>query len=230
MKFIHIADLHFSKTREIPCTKVLNTIIDYLKKEPAKLLVAGDFWDSSINVGETSSKAMALLKDILSLTQVYMIYGTPTHESSSSLEPFRLLGAKVFRYNTYKDYGDWDLVAIPEPRKTDYISKVTKDEDVRKIICDELYNFIGSIPKKTKPRIVMYHGEIRSTFYPNGMPCTSEVALTIPQLKMLNADYYACGHIHSDLEVFENCRYAGSCYPKDFGETLDCGMNIIEIE
>jgi len=229
MNFIHIADLHFSKAREKECSIVLDQIIEHIEKSPAYLLIAGDFWDSSINVGETFTKAMSYIKKLLSLTKVFILYGTPTHESSSSLEPFRLLGANVYRVNTYEDFGDWDLIAIPEPRKVDYISKTSKDKNVNQAIAEEVDSFLKTIPKKTKPRIVMYHGEVKSVTYPNGIPCSSPYGLSKEQLKLLNADYYALGHIHSDLEVFTNCRYSGSCFPKDFGETLNCGMNIIEI-
>lgn len=224
-KGIFIADLHCSKSRIDGCTKVLSDIYmklkEYNKHERPYLFIAGDFWDSIITNGEYFAVYVSMMKDIINLTSVFMIYGTPTHEAAGSLEVFKHLGAHVFSKNTFKDYGEFELVAIPEPRKVNY--KTVKDLSLNDVVNNDLLSFADSIPEKTKPRILLYHGEIRGIDMGNGQVCNSPIAVSPSYLKSFNADFIACGHIHTKQEIFENCWYLGSTYQKGFAEKHDPG-------
>lgn len=231
MKFIHIADLHASKSRAEPCKKVLKILIDYVKKteEKPKVLIAGDFFDSSITAGPTYASFLNLVGELKNLTDVFFIYGTPSHEISDCLKAFSLMGCHVYERNTFEDFGNWELIALPEPRRVNFLDNIKEGADVNEHIVNEIERFTDNLPPKTKTRIVIGHGEIVGQKYDNGMLCSSPIAFRPSTLKRMNADYYAFGHIHSTMEVFENCWYSGSCYQKNFGETHNPTMIEIEI-
>lgn len=234
MRFIHIADLHCNKERKDQCLTALRIIRDELYQNPDTiLLIAGDFWDSTITATSNSGfpEFIRAVKNITDLSDVYMITGTPSHEPAGSLEVFEAINVNVFKYNSFLDLGDFELIMMPEPRKTDFLNSDNIDKAIQKSYIDFIE---GKIPLKTKPRIVMLHNEIRSAVLQNGLPVDETHLTAIPPklLKKLDADYYACGHIHEPqkLECVGNCYYSGSVYPKDFGEHHDASYNIITIE
>ena len=228
MRFIHIADLHASRERKEQCLTVLTKIKDYITSQSTspKLLISGDFWDSVITNTEAFASFLNSLKQIISITDVYMIYGTASHEPDYSLQAFQELGAHIFRTKQFVDCGDFELVAIPEPRRTDYQASKNIELAINKDVAD----FISTLPPKQKTRIVMYHGEIAGAQFDNGEVIASKIAVQPAVLKKINADYYACGHIHLPQEVFENCYYSGSCCPVTYGEHHIAGFNDITIE
>lgn len=244
MKFIHIADLHADKTRLEPCLKVLHTLEDFIKENTSDkngapvLLVAGDFWHSTITNTKNSgfTEYLEAMERISKLTDVYMVSGTASHEPSGSLDCFTKLGITVFNTPGFIVKDNYRIFAIPEPRKSNY--PASSNQEMVNAILSDLRNSIDSFKAEIKNsptpiNILLYHGEIKGTSYQNGIK-VSETSYAMPPawLEELGMDYIACGHIHMDMEVpgVTNCRYAGSCYPINFGETLDCGFNVINVE
>lgn len=231
MTFVHIADLHANRVRLKKCLEVLDTLYCFIKDKEEKpyLLISGDFWDSAIQNTENSgfTEYIASVKKIIDITKVFFITGTPYHEPAGSCDVFKSLGGYVFDKNTFKEFEDFELVAIPEPRRYDYISDST--EKTNELINTTLESFISNLPKKNKPRVVMYHGEIKGAVFDNGMSASSPVALHKDLLRQTNADYIACGHIHYPQNPFDNCYYSGSCYPINAGEHHLCCFNYISI-
>lgn len=231
MDFIHIADLHASKNRLEPCLQVLNKLFSYIssKEEKPALFIAGDFWDSVMQNTEASgfTRIFSAMKKIIDITRVVFISGTPNHEPEGSLKIFEELGADVFYNPEIKDYGDFEIVAIPEPRRSNFQCS-TIEEQSRQINAS-LDSFLESIPPKTKPRIVIYHGEVSGSVYQNGSNASSPIALSKERLQKADADYYALGHIHLPQELWKNCWYVGSCFPKDAGEHHKAGFHCVHI-
>ncbi len=231
MDFIHIADLHASKARVEPSLCVLDKLYNFisLKEEKPVLLISGDFWDSVMQNTEASgfTKLTSAVKRIIDITTVIFITGTPNHEPEGSLRIFEELGAKVFYDPAIWEFEDFEIVAIPEPRRSNF--QCGTIEEQTKQIKESLQSFIDSVPKKTKPRIVMYHGEVEGSVYQNGSNASSPIALSKKQLLTLDADYYALGHIHLPQELWKNCWYVGSCFPKDAGEHHCAGFNFVHI-
>ena len=65
------------------------------------------------------------------------------------------------------------------------------------------------------------------TLFPEG----TGIALYTEQLMSVGADYVGCGHLHEPQQVGDYpIYYAGSIYPKDFGETHDAGFNVVDFE
>lgn len=230
VNFIHIADLHANKIRLNECISALTKIKDFISQKEQKpiLLISGDFWDSTITNTDAFAKYVKAVKEILDLTQVFFIYGTAGHEPAKSLEVFKELGAKVYDKLTFEKFNNFELIAIPEPRRVDY--SISKDID--KKIFDDMNNFCNNLLSKELPRIVMFHGEIIGETYHNGMLCSSKLGLSKELLKNLDADYIACGHIHNAYKVsgIKNCYYAGSIPPKNFDEYHNAQWNYIEID
>ena len=232
MQFIHIGDLHCNKERLPYCLKSLEIVRDKIKSEKDKpiLLIAGDTWDSVITNGTIFYKYVSAIKDLINLTDVYIIYGTSSHDIEGSLDIFKELGANVYRQNTFIDCKDFELVAIPEPRKCDFISS-TQDK-INKLIKDSMNNFINSLPKKTKTRVVLYHGEVQGAIYQNSQSVTSTpTGLSLKQLQTINADINCFGHIHlpQQIEGIDNAYYCGSCFPKDMGEHHNPSYNLYKV-
>ena len=229
ISFIHVSDLHCNKKRKNECMEVLSRIRDFVasKEVPPKVLFAGDFWDSAITNTTVFSEYVAVMNSLIRLTEVFMIYGTASHEPEDSLEVFAELGAHVYRHVSFESFDDFELVAIPEPRKADFCeSGKSLGDEVQKMID----GFISGLPAKEKIRMALFHGEIIGVKYPNGMSCSSELAVRKSQLKKLDADYIACGHIHNDIKVSENCFYAGSVPAVKIDEEHDAGFYFISFE
>jgi exonuclease SbcC len=54
------------------------------------------------------------------------------------------------------------------------------------------------------------------------------ISITVDDLADIGADYYALGHIHKPQQVGSlPAYYAGSVYPKNFGETHKAGFNVV---
>jgi len=233
LTFFHVADLHCSKARARGCLKVLETLAQDAERGCDGIFVSGDFWDGIMTNTVAFADYISAMKKIIKKTAVYMIYGTPSHETAGSLEVFKALGAHVYDTPTFSDVGKFEIVAIPEPRKVDYLPYKKSKQSIEDCINDRMKTFLESIPEKNnKPRIVMYHGEIAGCSYENGVACSSKIAIKPDQLKAINADYIACGHIHAPIKVpgVENCYYCGSMPPKNYGESLDSGYNKIVID
>lgn len=234
MNFIHIADLHCNKDRKEYCLKALLKIKEFVKENPAVILIAGDFWDSTITATESSgfTDFVKSVKELCEITDVIIITGTPSHEPAGSCDIFEAFGARVYKQNSFcyidSRYGKFELAAMPEPRKQDFINS----SDINRAIQQSYKDFINTIPaKKNTPRIAVVHNEIRSALLQNSIVIDEShpTAIPVSLLKQINADYYACGHIHEPQRIPEvgECYYSGSVYPRNFGETHNGGFYFI---
>jgi len=83
------------------------------------------------------------------------------------------------------------------------------------------------------PCIVLYHGEAAGCTLQNDRTVErgTGIAITVDDLRDIGADYYALGHIHKPQQVAGMAAYyAGSIYPKDFGETHKAGFNVVTLQ
>jgi len=83
------------------------------------------------------------------------------------------------------------------------------------------------------PCVTLYHGEVAGTALQNDQAVErgTGISITIDDLADIGADYYALGHIHKPQRVGSlPAYYAGSVYPKNFGETHRAGFYIADAE
>lgn len=245
MKLIHAADVHASHARINETIHILNQLIDRASAGDIDFVVfTGDFFDGTMTNTKASgfTDIVSLMKTLQNKCRVIMIYGTALHEPDGCLDVFKndfcdvygdCFGTDVFD-NEAKlgDGGQTEFVIIPEPRRSRFIDRSARevDDSIRNYIKENLARINADPRPDYMPRVVLYHGEIKGASYPNGVKATSPIGITVGQMKSLDADYYACGHIHLPQEPFKNCFYSGSAVPVDFNECHDGGYNIVTIE
>lgn len=257
MKIAHISDLHCCKEHQGEALKSLEFLLEEIKKNPVDLVaIAGDTWDASMLNTEASgfNDFVSSIQNLADEAPVVMIYGTPSHDTDGSLEVFRKIKAKntITILEAAKPYflengkvvetstaPEALIFGIPEPRKKYLLANATagKDEaegairDAMQKVCFML----ASIRREYSniPCVMLYHGDIAGSSLQNDRTIErgTGIAISVDELSSIGADYYALGHIHKPQQVGNlQAYYAGSIYPKDFGETHKAGFNFVKIE
>jgi exonuclease SbcC len=131
------------------------------------------------------------------------------------------------------------LFGIPEPRKKYLLADATAGKDeTEEAIRAAMHRLCFMLAAKRKkypniPCIVLYHGDVAGASLQNDETIErgTGIAITIDDLNDIGADYYALGHIHKPQQVGNlPAYYAGSIYPKNFGETHKAGFNLVQID
>jgi exonuclease SbcC len=210
--------------------------------------------------GSGFNRFIDAIREIADLAPVAMIYGTPAHDTDGSLEVFRKItcryGITILEpgqpYFLTELNGKGKIVqeipgvsgkaiifGIPEPRKKYLLAETSAGKDeTEEAIRAAMHRLCYGIGAKRReyadiPCFVLYHGEVAGTVYQNDQTIErgTGIAITIDDLADIGADYYALGHIHKPQKVGNlNAYYAGSIYPKNFGETHQAGFKIVDVE
>jgi exonuclease SbcC len=131
------------------------------------------------------------------------------------------------------------IFGIPEPRKKYLLAENSAGKDeTEEAIRDAMHKMCFLLGAKRReyadiPCFVLYHGEVAGTVYQNDQAIErgTGIAITIDDLADIGADYYALGHIHKPQQIGNlNAYYAGSIYPKNFGETHQASFKIVDVE
>ncbi|MDR2150105.1 MAG: hypothetical protein LBO67_04690 [Spirochaetaceae bacterium] len=131
------------------------------------------------------------------------------------------------------------LFGIPEPRKKYLLAGATVGKnETEEVIRDAMHRLCFVLAASRRdysaiPCFLLYHGDIAGSVLQNDQTVErgTGIAITIDDLADIGADYYALGHIHKPQKVGNlNAYYAGSIYPKNFGETHKAGFNIVTLE
>ena len=257
MKIAHISDLHCCREHAEEALASLRFFADYIEKTPVDLVtIAGDIWDASMLNTEASgfNRFTDAIRDIADHAPAALIYGTPSHDTDGSLEVFRKLNTKhgitilepgqaYFLKSGVIDTtpainAEALIFGIPEPRKKYLLSDTSagKDETEEAVrgAMHRLCFFLAAERRKHPacPCVVLYHGDVAGATLQNDETVErgTGIAVTIDDLADIGADYYALGHIHKPQKVGPlSAYYAGSIYPKNFGETHKAGFNVVEL-
>ena len=257
MRIAHIADLHCCKEHQKEALESLDEICQSLTTNPVDLIaIAGDTWDASMLNTEASgfNDFVGRIQNLAAFAPVVMIYGTPSHDTDGSLEVFRKIKAKnaITILEAAKPYflengkivetstaPEALIFGIPEPRKKYLlVNSTVGKEETESAIRDAMQKLCFLLAAKRRefpdiPCVMLYHGDIAGSSLQNDRTIErgTGIAISIDDLASIGADYYALGHIHKPQQVGTlPAYYAGSIYPKDFGETHKAGFNIVEIE
>jgi len=210
--------------------------------------------------GSGFNRFIDAIREIADYAPVAMIYGTPAHDTDGSLEVFRKITCKygITLLDPAQPYfltevngrgkivqeipgvaGKAVILGIPEPRKKYLLAENTAGKDeTEEAVRATMHHLCYQLAAKRReysdiPCVVLYHGEVAGTVYQNDMTVErgTGIAITIDELADIGADYYALGHIHKPQKVGNiNAYYAGSIYPKNFGETHQASFKIVDIE
>jgi exonuclease SbcC len=209
--------------------------------------------------GSGFNRFIDAIREIADLAPVAMIYGTPSHDTDGSLEVFRKItcrygitilepGQPYFltelngRGKIVQEIpgvsGKAIIFGIPEPRKKYLLAENSAGKDeAEEAIRDAMHRVCFLLAAKRRdyssmPCIVLYHGDVAGSTLQNDQTVErgTGIAITVDDLNDIDADYYALGHIHKPQRVGNlPAYYAGSIYPKNFGETHQAGFNMVEL-
>lgn len=220
LKFIHTGDIHlglkfnnvsFDKEKAIQRRQeIWNTferIVKYAKeKEVHFLIIAGDlFEDAYFTIGDITR-----VRDYFnSIENVNIILVAGNHDSRNSKSLYdridwpsnvtifssKGIGKKEFKELNTVIYGySWETKEISENNLFISFDKVDHN----------------------KNNILVLHGDINSK--------SKYLPLSVEELKSLNMDYIALGHIHKPQILADNIAYCGCPEPLDFGEEGERGI------
>jgi exonuclease SbcD len=154
---------------------------------------------------------------------------------------------RIMTEMSYKEAGttanDMLLFGIPEPRKKYLLAGEAADhgpmgkDETEEAVRDDLHRLCFHLADKGReyadlPCVVLYHGDVAGSTLQNDQTVErgTGIAVTVDDLADIGADYYALGHIHKPQKVGNlPAYYAGSIYPKNFGETHQAGFNVVEL-
>ena len=222
--------------------------------------VAGDTWDASMLNTEASgfNGFIDAIRDIADEAPVAMIYGTPSHDTDGSLEVFCKINSKhsitvlepaqsylLLNGCVVPDDGKAQpdtkavILGVPEPRKKYMLANGTAGKDeTEALLRNSMQKLCFLLASKRQERaylpcVMLYHGDVAGCSLQNDRTIErgTGISITIDDLASIDADYYALGHIHKPQQVGNlPAYYAGSIYPKDFGESHKSGFNLVTIE
>jgi exonuclease SbcC len=190
---------------------------------------------------------------------VVAVTGTPTHDIPGAYEvltetnaehKFTLLYPGVIYFLKNKvihahDHSDGKptnaellIFGCPEPSKEWFLSGrngLSRDEATQAVIKGMRDIFLGFAATRKEysdiPCLMVYHGEVSGASMCNGQTLPQGgIAVGRDDLAMVNADYYAFGHIHLAQQIGDlPAYYSGSAFPVDWGETEQKQFNIVEL-
>lgn len=234
MKFIHFADAHldspFRGLSFLPskafnqihdsANKSLTNIVNLAIKEKVDLvLIAGDTFDSS---KPTPSSQLFFAKEIKRLTdaeiQVVMIFGNHDHMKQGELlvtpSPyFKLLGPdEKIEKATFKTKSGFEYDVVGFSYLNNHIQKDMVADFFEK---DDKYTF------------GLMHAQEKSSFLQNNY-----APFELAEIKKLNYDYFALGHIHKRTVCSESpwIVYPGNIQGRHINEMGEKGCYLGEID
>ena len=227
MKFIHIADLHFDspfstlkgdeyliEKRRLEQRANFKKIIDYIKKENINyLFIAGDLYENEYVKNSTIEYINNLFKEIPT-TKVFITPGNHDPNIKGSIyNTFEFANnVIVFRNSYIEKYEDENIEIFGAGFNDFYMNN------------NPLENF--NFEKKNKFQVLLMHADLNGNKDYNGL---SYNPISESEIKALNFDYVALGHIHkNNFNKESKIIYPGSLSSLGFDEQGVHGMVVGE--
>lgn len=249
IRFNHTADGHSRRDRAEEFFASLDAL-ESASDDVDFNIIAGDLFDyPAQNTGASRfPELVGRLARLAKKAAIVMVEGTPTHDADGCLDVLEKASERItvlrpgvayfFQENGFvgQKYAVQSralILGIPEPRKkwlNASDSGATVDDSMRSLLLG-----YAAIRKQyaNLPCVLVYHGPVMGAKMPNGE--RFEGGVSIDDLAMVEADYYALGHIHKPQRVGEsrglNAYYAGAMYPaSDWKDAeFDFGFNRVDI-
>lgn len=234
--FIHVADIHLGKVFSDKgngynvTLKSVNTVfsnlVDFaIEKGVDFIFIAGDTFDSSIQ--DLSSKLL-LKKEFEKLEKV----GIKTFLICGNHDPLNSYNKNTFNYNENSDIKIVGLNTV-NPYKTVLFDKKNNPCAILNAFSFEqselrenpTYYFNSPDLDESKLfNIGLLHCDLNSSKDSPYAPCS------ITDLKTLNYDYWALGHIHQPSLIEDNIIYSGTLQSRNSKEIGTHGFRLIFVE
>lgn len=221
MKFLHLADLHLDspytelskndlgQKRRLEQREVLKSIIEYIKENDIEyLFIAGDFYEHDY-IKESTIKYVNGLFESIPYTKIFI--------SPGNHDPY----VKNSYYNNF-DWSENVMVFTPEmgiyeDEYVDIYGFGYPDFNIEKNNIDEF-----KIINPNKINILLIHADLNAS-----KDMGKYFSVNETELKKLNFNYVALGHIHKRFEIIDNDNiivYPGSCISHGFDELGEHGV------
>lgn len=260
IKFGHTADCHISVKYLEESVKSLKFICETAIKEGCEfLLIAGDLWDSIVNLTKHSPllSVIEILGNASKVLPILIIYGN--HDRQGSLEIFKEINANIYisdkiellgfsktkgidRYDAFETKPDVTFFSVPfqYPEKIvinepEYIQNMY-DIDFTDIYIRKKLKALAKTIEGDPYRIVVCHGSMQGYVLNDGQEKTnlgsSQYHFTEKTFEEIDADYVAMGHIHKFQSHWMKGRacYPSSTHSVNLSETDEKTFSIITLD
>jgi|3_EtaG_2_1085321.scaffolds.fasta_scaffold05387_5 DNA repair exonuclease SbcCD nuclease subunit len=234
--FLHLADLHLTSTSDNWGEQ--QTVMAWLlsqvqERSPDGVLIAGDL------TNKQPRRATIEERRVLArwCAQAAMVCPVTVIRGNHDLRNdwgflSHLPGVRYFEKPGRVTVDDTEIFCLPYPRRSAFadvgVSKVGISEELKQAVV-ELLRAVGLSWKSSK-RILLGHLNISGSLLSNGQPFVGDdVEVTLAQLEVARASYYALGHIHQPQDLGQ-ARYPGSLWPSDFGEEHEHSVSWVTID
>lgn len=212
----------------------MENIFQICKKEEISFsIIAGDLWDRKLwSHSVCFRNTVDWIIRLASLGPVYIIYGTPSHDTPGSLSIFERILTQhpiyvAARPTVWKENieGDiFDIAALPHieiaPQGDLAKTITTRQAGVLKLVENLYENCSG------KYKIFVGHLAITGCVIPQGTD-----GYEIDAKFLSRFDYAALGHVHpQNQDLPPNVQYSGSIWHLDTGDVSPKGFNIVTLD
>lgn len=245
-----VSDSHWdTSSRWEECLRIHDWIAgDIMKRDAHLLLHAGDVFERKSNPQERLA-VVDWLQKVSGHCPVVMVKGN--HDAVGDIEIFNRIAhdptgypieaietAAVHIVSTRE--GPVNVACVAWPRKAQLLAQLgeVSPEVAEQSAGDALRNLLRGLGTRMQnlegPKILLMHAMVRGSKVSTGQPLVGcDMEIGIDDLGLVNADFYALGHIHMPQEWEWNgapIAYPGSPRRTSYGETEEKGYILTEFQ
>jgi DNA repair exonuclease SbcCD nuclease subunit len=243
-KIAFVTDQHFDfHSRFEETIRVHNWIAEDAEARGCELtLLGGDLFERKSCPEERNAVADWLLR-LAQFGPVLGVYGN--HEHHSDLEIFNLLEAPhPVRFHDRPRVEMVNGVAVaclPWPRKAHLLAAFGEagSEEIGNLAQHHLRSILRGLGDQLErqpgcPHVALAHVMIDGAKTDHDQPVVgADMAISLQDMALLRADFYACGHVHAQQEEYIGeapCIYGGAPRHNNFGEPGPKGYVVLEFD
>jgi len=241
MKLAFVTDNHFDSGSRFEETIRIHEWIaqDAAERGCGGTLLGGDLYERRSNPDERNAAGAWLIR-MATFGTVIGVKGN--HEAEGDLDLLNLLEAQHpirFHAQPALDAFDGVLVAcIPWPRRANLLAQLTDGANAGNAASEALravFRGLGSRARDSGlPLLALGHVMIDGASTDHDQPIVgADMAVSLADLALLDADLYACGHVHAQQGGMIGDApwlYGGAPRHNNFGEPGPKGYVVIEVE
>ncbi len=231
-RFLHTSDWHLNALRKYPgylkrVRRSLRSILEIARHEKVDFIaVSGDLFDRL----DITHEERSLLSEWLHNCEFSNVMISGNHDKRTEvigdtcIKHLSSLGEKLVNHHIYdgpptvKQHLGCQFILLPYQRWTD----------------QEYYLIMQALLSKTTsydgPIIVLMHEAISGCKADNGHKVTKRNQIRLIASDFPEVCYWALGDMHSVQEILPNAWYSGSPHQKQFDETLNKGVLIVDTD